>query len=148
MAKSPIMTKNMQREKRGGVASKAQTGRKEQTDVTVCQCGCGTKIPKYDKNGNLRRFVLGHNHHLRKISDEFTDLPISRERKRQLRALKKGLCCIAGCDEKLATKVHCLKHAVERREKSRRLRKVTRRWKNAKTYLLEQEIKEKSKGRK
>ncbi len=143
------MTKNLQREKRGGVAAKAPAGRKEQTgDVTVCQCGCGTKIPKYDKNGNLRRFVLGHNHHLRKIRDEFTDLPISRERKRQLRALKKGLCCIAGCEDPLATKVHCLKHAVERREKSRRLRKVTRRWKNAKTYLLEQELKEKGRNRK
>ncbi len=143
------MTKNLQREKRGGVAAKAPAGRKEQTgELTVCQCGCGTKIPKYDKNGNPRRFVLGHNHHLRKIQDEFTDLPISRERKRQLRALKAGRCCIAGCEEPLATKVHCLKHAIERREKSRRERGVTRRWKNAKTYQLELAMKAKKKGRK
>lgn len=115
--------------------------------MTQCQCGCGTKIPKFDKNGNLRRFVLGHNHHLRKIHDEFTDMPISRERKRQLRALKKGVCCIAGCEEPLATKVHCLKHAVERREKSRSERHVSRRWKNAKTYQLEMALKEKRKNK-
>ena len=115
--------------------------------MILCQCGCGKKIARFDKNGTERRFVLGHNHHLRKIVDEFTDLPVSRERKRQLRALKKGLCCIAGCEEPLATKVHCLKHAVERREKSRRLRKITRRWSNAKTYQLELAVKKGKKAK-
>ena len=139
------MLKNSKRERRNGRGAKVASGKKAQAEMTQCQCGCGTKIPKFDKNGNARRFVLGHNHHLRKIQDEFTDLPISRERKRQLRALKNGQCCIAGCEEPLATKVHCLQHAVERREKSRKERNVTRRWKNAKTYQLEMELKAKRK---
>ena len=33
---------------------------------------------------------------MRKIHDEFTDLPVSRQRKKQLRNVKNGLCPICG----------------------------------------------------
>jgi hypothetical protein len=34
---------------------------------------------------------------MNKILDEFTDLPVSRERKRQLRRNKQGLCKVSRC---------------------------------------------------
>ena len=44
---------------------------------------------------------------MRKIIDEFTDLPVSRERKRQLRNHKRGLCKCGSPQYGLARK--CLK---------------------------------------
>jgi hypothetical protein len=48
------------------------------------------------------------------IIDEFTGKPVSRERKRQLRRKKRGLC--RNCKRKVATTVFCKEHAVENRE--------------------------------
>ena len=36
----------------------------------LCECGCGTKILKYHKNGRLKRFVNGHIWIGRKHSEE------------------------------------------------------------------------------
>lgn len=44
-----------------------------------------------------------------KIIDEFTDLPVSRQRKRQLRLKRDGQCII--CGRKLVTANHCAFHA-------------------------------------
>ena len=45
---------------------------------------------------------------MKKITDEFSELPISRQRKYQLRKESKGLCRI--CGQKAVNKSHCEKH--------------------------------------
>lgn len=50
------------------------------------------------------------------IQDEFTNLPVSRERKRQLRNKRDGKCRVSGCLEPLAIGECCLKHAAEIRD--------------------------------
>ena len=55
---------------------------------------------------------------MRKIIDEFSELPISRERKRQLRQIKRGLC--VRCDKPLFTSDRCQEHAIELRERNRK----------------------------
>jgi len=72
---------------------------------------------------------------MKKIFDEFTDLPVSREYKRQLRAKRDGRCIASGCHKPLATAFHCLKHAIQKRE-CERVRKGCRRRNKSKTYLL------------
>src|SRR6266436_8589724 len=52
-----------------------------------------------------------------KITDEFTKLPISRQRKKQLRWLKNGRC--PTCGEPAVTNYHCLRHAIKNRERQR-----------------------------
>src|SRR5258705_368124 len=52
-----------------------------------------------------------------KIKDEFTDLPISRQRKKQLRWIKEGCCPLCGAP--VTTDYHCLRHAVKNRERQR-----------------------------
>lgn len=54
------------------------------------------------------------------INDRFTKLKLSKQRKWQLRRLKKGMCIL--CGEPLATATYCLKHAVATREASRKRR--------------------------
>src|SRR6266566_2476730 len=49
-----------------------------------------------------------------KIIDEFTDLPISRQRKKQLRWMKNGRC--ETCGAPAATAHQCLRHAIQDRE--------------------------------
>lgn len=49
----------------------------------------------------------------KKIIDEFTALPVSRERKRQLRKRKKGRCIVPGCWEPPVSAERCVKHRVE-----------------------------------
>ncbi len=74
-------------------------------------------IEPYSKAGYPVRYVRGHG---RRINDEFSDLNISRERKRQLRMKKRGLCVVPSCGEKAVVGERCLAHAKERREKQRR----------------------------
>jgi hypothetical protein len=80
----------------------------------------------------------------KKIIDEFMDLPISRQRKWQLRRAKEGRCVI--CGEPIVTAWHCLKHAVAYREWARRYSGSIRRNKTL-TYRLVSESKDKGKGR-
>lgn len=72
------------------------------------------------------------------IIDEFTKLPISRERKRQLRCKKAGIC--KRCDRPLATKNYCLRHAIEERDRRRKLRGNTETYQSL-TRRLEKGIK-------
>lgn len=71
-----------------------------------------------------------------KIHDEFTDLDVSHERKRQLRQLRDGLC--VRCNQPLADANHCLKHAIERREYYRRRNGWITRYKSAHSYRLQE----------
>jgi hypothetical protein len=52
------------------------------------------------------------------IKDEFTDMPVSRQLKFQMRMRRDKRCHI--CGEAAASDSLCLKHLVERREKQRR----------------------------
>jgi hypothetical protein len=51
------------------------------------------------------------------IKDEFTDLPVSRQRKYQLRMARDGRCIT--CGEPAAESFWCLKHMVKIRERER-----------------------------
>jgi len=53
----------------------------------------------------------------KKIIDQFTDLPVSRERKRQLRKEAVGLCIQGACKRKATGWKRCLKHRLECRER-------------------------------
>jgi hypothetical protein len=66
------------------------------------------------------------------IKDEFTDLPISRQRKYQLRMKKQGCCTL--CGEPAATASHCLFHAIKSRERNRAGMKSQRRYLAAQSY--------------
>jgi hypothetical protein len=81
----------------------------------------------------------------KKIVDEFTDLPISRQQKWQLRRAKEGRCVI--CGEPKVTAWHCLKHAVANREWARKYSGSVRRNKTL-TYRLANESKGKGKPKK
>lgn len=30
---------------------------KDESEIIYCECGCGTEIPKYDKQGRKKRFL-------------------------------------------------------------------------------------------
>jgi hypothetical protein len=77
----------------------------------------------------------------KKIIDEFTDLPISRQQKWQLRRAKEGRCVI--CGEPKVTAWHCLKHAIANREWARIYSGSQRRNKTL-TYRLASESKSKA----
>lgn len=53
-----------------------------------------------------------------KIKDKFSALPVSRQRKWQLRRKKENRCQI--CGQPSVTAMHCLKHAIEKREYERK----------------------------
>jgi hypothetical protein len=67
------------------------------------------------------------------IIDEFTALPISRQRKKQLRWKRDGLCVICGGPQEV--KLRCLKCAIANRERFRASRGSERRY-NSLTYRL------------
>jgi len=60
------------------------------------------------------------------ILDEFTNLPVSRQRKKQLRNIKNGLCMI--CSKKIyksyRCKKHYYKHLIYARERARELKEI------------------------
>ena len=76
----------------------------------------------------------------KKIVDEFTDLPISRQQKWQMRRAKEGRCVI--CGDKKVTAWHCLKHAIANREWARKYAGSKRRNKTL-TYQLASKAKTK-----
>jgi hypothetical protein len=69
------------------------------------------------------------------IKDEFTALPISRQRKWQLRRAKEGRC--EKCGEPAAFGTRCLKHLIQSREKQRKKHRLRHRYKGALSYRLE-----------
>jgi hypothetical protein len=68
------------------------------------------------------------------IQDEFTDLPLSRQRKYQLRKRRDKRCTICGAPAVQAAR--CVKHLVEAREHQRTRFGLKRRY-NALSYRLE-----------
>jgi hypothetical protein len=70
------------------------------------------------------------------IKDEFTDLPISSQRKFQLRMKRDKRCPL--CGEPAIMGVHCLKHLVQQRERQRRKLGLRRRFSTL-GYRLEAE---------
>ena len=71
----------------------------------------------------------------RPIQDEFTALPISRQRKYQLRMQRDKRC--TECGEPAAQGSRCLKHLVKARERQRKKRGLKRRYYNTLSYKLE-----------
>jgi hypothetical protein len=69
------------------------------------------------------------------IQDEFTHLPISRQRKYQLRMQRDQRC--TECGEPAAKGSRCLKHLVKARERQRKKRGLKRRYYNTLSYKLQ-----------
>jgi hypothetical protein len=69
------------------------------------------------------------------IQDEFSLLPISRQRKYQLRRLRDGRC--TQCGAPVIAGKRCLKHLIEARERQRKLQGNKRRYYNTVSYKLE-----------
>lgn len=72
---------------------------------------------------------------MKRIIDEFTNLPVSRERKRQLRRIKRGLC-LRGCGQVAVYGGFCSRHYAETLEASRRRKGTVRRYLGARGYKL------------
>ena len=70
-----------------------------------------------------------------RIQDEFTNLPISRQRKYQLRMQRDCRC--NGCGEPAVQGSRCLKHLVKARERQRKKRGLKRRYFGTLSYKLE-----------
>ncbi len=69
------------------------------------------------------------------IQDEFTTLPISRQRKYQLRMQREGRC--TECGKPAAQGSRCLEHLVKARERQRKKRGLKRRYYNTLSYKLQ-----------
>jgi hypothetical protein len=69
------------------------------------------------------------------IKDEFTDLPLSRQRKYQLRMHRDRRCVICGASA--VGGFYCLEHLVKKRERERRVIGAKRRLRGARSYRLE-----------
>jgi hypothetical protein len=69
------------------------------------------------------------------IQDEFTKLPISRQRKYQLRMRRDQRC--TECGEPAMLGSRCLKHLVRARERQREKRGLKRRYFGTLSYTLE-----------
>ena len=71
----------------------------------------------------------------KRIQDEFTDLPISRQRKYQLRMQRDRRC--TECGQPAIQGSRCLQHLVKARERQRKKRGLKRRYYNTLSYRLE-----------
>ena len=69
------------------------------------------------------------------IQDEFTKLPISRQRKYQLRMRRDQRC--TECGEAALVGSRCLKHLVMARERQRKKRGLKRRYFGTLSYTLQ-----------
>jgi hypothetical protein len=69
------------------------------------------------------------------IVDEFTHLPISRQRKYQMRRQRDKRC--TECGDPAAQGSRCLKHLVKARERQRKKRGLKRRYYNTLSYKLQ-----------
>jgi hypothetical protein len=72
----------------------------------------------------------------KRIEDEYTDLPISRQRKYQLRMLRDRRC--TECGQPAVQGSRCLKHLIKARERQRRKRGLKRRYYNTLSYRLQE----------
>ncbi len=79
----------------------------------------------------------------RRIQDEFTGLPISRQRKYQLRMRRDRRC--TECGEPAVQGSRCLKHLVKARERQRKKRGLVRRYFGTLSYRLQAEARKKQK---
>jgi hypothetical protein len=70
-----------------------------------------------------------------RIEDEFTSLPISRQRKYQLRMQRDRRC--TECGEPASVGSRCLKHLIKARERQRTKRGLKRRYFGTLSYKLE-----------
>jgi hypothetical protein len=70
-----------------------------------------------------------------RIKDEFADLPISRQRKYQLRMKRDQRC--TECGEPAVQGSRCLKHLVKARERQRDKRGLKRRYHGTLSYRLQ-----------
>ena len=77
----------------------------------------------------------------KRIEDEFTELPVSRQRKYQLRMQKAHRC--TECGEPAVQGSRCLKHLVKARERQRKKRGLKRRYHGTLSYKLEAEARSK-----
>ena len=71
----------------------------------------------------------------KRIQDEFANLPISRQRKYQLRMKRDQRC--TECGEPAVQGSRCLKHLVKARERQRKKRGLKRRYYGTLSYRLE-----------
>jgi len=78
-----------------------------------------------------------------KIQDQFTDLPVSRQRKYQLRMKRDSRC--TDCGQPAIQGSRCLKHLVKSRERQRKKRGLKRRYHGTLSYRLEDQKKVKGK---
>jgi hypothetical protein len=72
----------------------------------------------------------------KRIEDEYTDLPISRQRKYQLRMLRDRRC--TECGQPAVQGSRCLKHLIKARERQRKKRGLRRRYYNTLSYRLQE----------
>ena len=79
-----------------------------------------------------------------RIKDEFASLPISRQRKYQLRMKRDQRC--TECGEPAVQGSRCLKHLVKARERQRKKRGLKRRYHGTLSYKLEAEARSKRLG--
>ena len=70
-----------------------------------------------------------------RIQDKFTRLPVSRQRKYQLRMRQKKRCII--CGEPAANATHCLFHMIKCRERHRAKQNFQRRNLGSRSYGLQ-----------
>jgi len=71
----------------------------------------------------------------KRIQDEFADLPVSRQRKYQLRMKRDQRCTECGLPAVQGSR--CLKHLVKARERQREKRGLKRRYHNTLSYRLQ-----------
>ena len=70
------------------------------------------------------------------IEDELTHLPVSRQRKYQLRMKRDRRCAQCGEPAAPGSRALCLAHLIRAREKQRRRLRLKRRYGNALSYNL------------
>ena len=70
-----------------------------------------------------------------RLDDEFTHLPISRQRKYQLRRERDGRC--TQCGKPVVGGKRCLKHLIQARERQRRTHGLKRRYYGTLSYKLQ-----------
>jgi hypothetical protein len=72
----------------------------------------------------------------KRIEDEYADLPVSRQRKYQLRMKRDRRC--TECGEPAVQGSRCLKHLVKARERQREKRGLKRRYHGTLSYRLQE----------
>jgi hypothetical protein len=93
--------------------------------VKPCEQRAKTRISRGESNDNMRT----------RIQDEFTQLPISRQRKYQLRRQRDKRC--TECGEPAVEASRCVRHLVKARERQRLKRGLKRRYYGTLSYKLE-----------